>query len=161
MDGSVEVLLSERTRERLDRRVRELTPRNWGQSMNKCIEELNVYLVGWLGFFAICTAGVQRTLETVDAHTRRRLRAIQLTHWKTKRMIARKLIQFGVNRKTAWRKTYQGRQSRWAMSHNGAVDRGLCNSYFEEQGLVSLSQRWKSLAKYIGAPGEQMTLALG
>jgi hypothetical protein len=129
--------------------------------MSKCIEELNVYLVGWLGFFAICTAGVQRTLETVDAHIRRRLRAIKLTHWKTKRTIARKLIRLGVNRKTAWHRTYQGRQSRWAMSHNGAVDRGLCNSYFEAQGLVSLSLRWKSLAKYIGAPGEQMMLALG
>ncbi|MCP6756793.1 group II intron reverse transcriptase/maturase, partial [Klebsiella pneumoniae] len=30
LDGNVEVQLSERTKERMDNRIRELTPRNWG-----------------------------------------------------------------------------------------------------------------------------------
>jgi RNA-directed DNA polymerase len=161
MDGSVEVLLSRRSKERIDERIRELTPRNWGQSLCRCITELNVYLEGWIGFFSICTVGVQRTLGALDAHIRRRLRAIQLAHWKTKRTIARRLIRLGVGRNTAWRYTYAGRQSRWAMSRNFAVHLGLRNAYFAERGLVSLAERWKQLAKYIGAPGEQRSLALG
>ena len=161
LDGSVEVLLSKRSKDRIDERIRELTPRNWGQSLGKCIEKVNVYLRGWIGFFAICTADVQPMLKRLDAHLRRRLRAIALTHWKTKRTIARKLIRLGVKPKTAWRASYAGRQSRWAMSHNSAVDRGLCNAYFAEQGLVSLSERWKRLAKHIGAPGQQLLLCLG
>lgn len=112
-DGSVEVLLSKRSRERIDGRIRELTPRNWGQTLRKCIASINVYLVGWVGFFAICTAGAQRELEALDRHIRRRLRAILLTHWKTKRTTARKLIRLGVRPKTAWRYTYAGRQSCW------------------------------------------------
>ena len=159
MDGSVEVLLSKRSKERIDSRIRELTPRNWGQSLRKCIAGLTAYLVGWVGFFAICTAGAQKMLELLDAHIRRRLRAIQLTHWKTKRTIARKLIQLGVSRNTAWRYTYAGRQSCWAMSHNSAVHRGLPNAYFADRGLVSVVEQWKRLAKYIGAPGQQLTLA--
>jgi RNA-directed DNA polymerase len=83
MDGEVEVLLSKRTKERIDGRIRELTPRNWGQSLTKCISRINGYLVGWIGFFGICTAGVQHVLEALDAHIRRRLRAIML--WRTGR----------------------------------------------------------------------------
>jgi RNA-directed DNA polymerase len=161
MDGSVEVLLSKRSKERIDGRIRELTPRNWGQSLRKCIESINEYLTGWIGFFAICTVGVQQVLAALDAHIRRRLRAIVLTHWKTKRTAARRLIRLGVKPKTAWRQTYAGRQSRWAMSHNLAVHQGLRNAYFAERGLVSLAEQWKRLAKYIGAPGEQLWLALG
>lgn len=161
MDGRVEVLLSKRSKQRIDSRVRELTPRNWGQSLRKCIENLNVYLVGWIGFFGICTAGGQRMLEALDAHIRRRLRAIQLTHWKTKRTIARRLIRLGVSRKTVWRNIYAGRQSCWAMSHNLAVHQGLRNAYFAERGLVSVAEQWELLAKYIGAPGEQLCLTLG
>ena len=160
-DGSVEVLLSKRSDERIDRRIRELTPRNWGQSLRRCIEGLNEYLVGWVGFFAICTTGVQFTLETLDKRIRRRLRAILLAHWKTKRTIVRKLIRLGVKPKTAWRITYAGRQSRWAMSRNPAMHQGLRNAYFAERGLVSVTEQWRHLARYIGAPGQQQCLALG
>ena len=161
MDGEVQVLLSKRTKERIDGRIRELTPRNWGQSLSKCISGINGYLVGWIGFFGICTVGVQPVLEALDAHIRRRLRAILLAHWKTKRTTARKLIQLGVKPKTAWRRVYAGNKSRWALSHDPAIDRGLRNGYFTERGLVSVAERWRQLAKYIGAPGEQMLLALG
>jgi group II intron reverse transcriptase/maturase len=161
MEGNVEVLLSTRTKERIDSKIRELTPRNWGQSLNRCIGEINEYLVGWMGFFAICTAGVERTLNGLDAHIRRRLRAIQLAHWKTKRTIVRKLLQLGVKFHIARRHTYEGRHSRWAMSRSPAVHQGLRNAYFAERGLVSLAERWEMLAKYIGAPGEQLLLTLG
>jgi RNA-directed DNA polymerase len=33
-DGSVEVFLSKRSKTRIDARIRELTPRAWGQSLN-------------------------------------------------------------------------------------------------------------------------------
>jgi hypothetical protein len=158
MDGTVEVLLSKRSKERIDAKIRELTPRNWGNSLDRCLASINEYLIGWMGFFAICTAGVERML---DAHLRRRLRAIKLTQWKTKRSTARKLIQLGVRSKTAWRQVYRGRQSRWALSHNLAVDQGLRNAYFAERGLVSLAERWRKLARHIGAPGGQLQLALG
>jgi group II intron reverse transcriptase/maturase len=160
-DGSVEVLLSKRSKERIDSRIRKLTPRNWGQSLRKCIASINVYLVGWVGFFAICTAGVQPMLGALDKHIRRRLRAILLTHWKTKRTTVRKLIRLGVTAKTAWRYTYAGRESCWARSHNSATNTGLRNAYFAELGLESVTERWRQLGRYIGAPGEQVQLALG
>jgi RNA-directed DNA polymerase len=159
-DGTVEVLLSKRSIERVGTRIRELTPRTWGQSLRACIAALNVFLVGWLAFFGICTSGIENALNVLDAHIRRRLRAIQLAHWKTKRTRARRLIKLGVNAKTAWRNVYEQRKSLWALSHSPAVNRGLRNAYFAERGLVSLAQRWRQAQRPIAAP-VQLTLALG
>jgi RNA-directed DNA polymerase len=75
-DGSVEVLLSERSRRRIRAKVRELTPRSWGQSLSDCIEGVNRYLLGWVGFFYPCTEAEERTMHSLDVHIRRRLRAI-------------------------------------------------------------------------------------
>ena len=160
LDGVVDVLLSKRSKERIDAKIRDLTPRNWGSSLRACILKVNAYLVGWIGFFGICTEGIETTLRGLEAHIRRRLRAIQLAQWKTQRTIAQRLIQLGIRPKTAWRSVYAGSASRWALSHSPAVDRGLCNAYFSERGLVSLAERWKVLAQRFVAP-VQLRLALG
>lgn len=160
LDGSVEVQLSKRSKERIDTKLRELVPRNWGGSLRACILRLNKYLLGWLGFFGICTEGFERTLQTLDAHIRRRLRAVQLKHWKRKRTIARKLTAMGIRRKSAWRSVYDGRKSIWAMSHMPTVDRALKNSHWEAQGLVSLAATWRAKTQLIGAP-VQLSLTLG
>ena len=160
MDGHVEVGLSKRSKERLDARIVELTPRTWGRALKACIGQLNEYLLGWFGFFGICTAETERTFRRLDAHIRRRLRAIQLKHWKRRRTMARKLVQLGVSRRVAWRRIYAGRKSLWALSHDNAVDRGLRNAYFAERGLVSLAERFRARLEQLVAP-RQLTLALG
>ncbi|MBU1558170.1 group II intron reverse transcriptase/maturase [Patescibacteria group bacterium] len=150
--SSVEVSLSKRSQDRIRRRIVELTPRNWGNSLRRCIQNLNAYLNGWFGFFGICTAEMERTLQTLDAHIRRRLRAIQVKHWKRKRTIARKLTQLGARIKTAWRCVYAGRKSLWTLSHDPVVDRGLRNAYFAERGLVSLAGLLRTKLSTIDAP---------
>jgi group II intron reverse transcriptase/maturase len=160
LEGAVEVLLSKRSQDRIGTRVRELTPRNWGNSLEACIRQVNVYLLGWLNFFGVCTEGIEKTLRYLDAHIRRRLRAIKVAQWKCKRTMVTKLIQLGVSSKLAWRSTYAGRMSRWALSHTSAIDRGLRNAYFAERGLVSLFDEWRARIKRIVAP-EQLTLLLG
>jgi RNA-directed DNA polymerase len=141
--GKVEVLLSKRSKDRIDEKIRELTPRNWGNSLRACIKQVNAYLLGWISFFRICTAAERQTMQNLDAHIRRRLRALVLRHWKRKSTIARRLIRLGVRAKTAWRCVYKEHRSWWALSHTPAVDRGLCNAYFADHGLVSLAGRWK------------------
>jgi group II intron reverse transcriptase/maturase len=150
--GRAEVLMSERSEKRLNERIRELTGRNRGCSLKAIISETNTYLLGWLGHFRVCTEGIERNVQGTDAHIRRRLRAIVLKHWKTKRTTARRLISLGVRRKTAWRSVYRGRQSIWALSHNPAVERGLRNAYFAERGLVSLLDQFHKLWAAINAP---------
>ncbi len=148
-DGRVEVLLSARSEERLQAKVKELTPRNCGCSLATQIERINQYLRGWLSHFGICTSGLGWFPNRTDAHIRRRLRAIVLKQWKRKRTIARNLIQLGVRKKTAWRSVYDGRKSIWPLSHSPAVDRAMPSAYFAERGLVSLKEcfqaRWDAM----------------
>lgn len=148
----VQVLLSERSEKRLREKIRELTPRPAGVSLGTLIDRVNTYFVGWLGHFGICTSGVERPLQSADAHTRRRLRAVLLYQWKRRPSIVRRLIRLGVRRKTAWRAIYEGRRSLWALSHCPAVDRGLRNAYFAERGLVSLLERLRRSWEDIVAP---------
>ncbi len=158
-DGIVEVLPSKRSMERLGGKIRELTPRKWGSTIDGCIRQLNQQLRGWSAYQAICSEGVEWMLRWMDAHIRRRLRAIQLKQWKRKRTIARKLIRLGVKPKTAWRGVYKGRQGFWKLSHISAVDRGLRNAEYAERGLVSLAETWRELKAAMDAP-VQLRLAL-
>jgi len=160
LDGEVEVGLSKRTKDRIDDKIREMTPRNWGSALDACIADINVYLTGWMGFFGICTERVERTLHGLDAHIRRRLRAIQLKQWKRRRTIAQKLIQRGIRPKSAWRCVQDGRKSVWAMSHTSAVDRALPNSHWDARGLQSLVNRYRAHPARRVAP-VQLALALG
>jgi RNA-directed DNA polymerase len=157
--GTIEVVLSKRSKERIDAKIRELTPRAWGQSLPGCIASLNTYLRGWLQFFGTsCTDPVVRTLHTLDAHIRRRLRALLLRQWKRRRFIVRRLIRLGARASTAWRRVYEGRKSLWALSHCGPVDYALDKAYFAERGLMTLEYQYREMHRVV-APA-QMTLAL-
>jgi hypothetical protein len=159
--GTVEVLLSKRSKERISSKVRELTPRTGGRSLRACIAGVNAYLLGWIGFFWICSEAELRTLHNVDAHIRRRLRALVLRHWKRRRFIVRHLIALGVKARTARQSVYGERRSTWALSISMAVHEGLRNAYFAERRLVSLESRWNELhAPTVVAPA-QLVLALG
>jgi len=157
--GTVEVLLSERTKRNAMQRVRELTPRTWGNTMVSCISGINAWLRGWHGFFGIASLPEMLAMRQLDAHIRRRLRAIQLRHWKRKRTIARKLIKLGVKRDSVWRQLYAGRKSWWALSHTHAVDQGLRNAYFAKRGLIFLVDLHRNALQQIVVP-ESPQLAL-
>jgi RNA-directed DNA polymerase len=157
--GAVEVLLSERTKRNAMERVRQLTPRNWGNTLVSCIAQINAWLRGWHGFFGIVSASEMQMMRKIDAHLRRRLRAILLRHWKRKRTIARRLITLGVPRRSAWRQVYQGRRSWWALSHIPAVDHGLNRAFFRERGLVAVVEMHRRAHQHISAP-ESPQLAL-
>jgi len=135
---TVEVLLSERTKRNAMERVRQLTPRNWGGTLVSCILRIDAWLRGWHGFFGIASAQEMQIMRKLDAHIRRRLRAILLRHWKRKRTIARNLVKLGVPRRSAWRQVYRGHRSWWALSYIPAVDHGLNRAFFTERGLVAL-----------------------
>ena len=151
-EDDVEVLLSKRSLERIQARINELTPRNWGGSLRACIRRVNQYLRGWFGFFKICTPAEERLLTRLDAHLRRRLRAIVLKQWRRKRTIARRLIRLGIKPRTAWRAVYDGSKSWWALSGSPAVNRALRNAYFAERGLFSLQAAWEQFQDVVNAP---------
>lgn len=159
-DGHVEVMLSKRTEERFSRRIVEMTPRTMGQALKRCINRLNMYLRGWIGFFGpSCTSKVRWQLQALDAHLRRRLRAIVVRHWRRRRSIVRKLIKLGSRPKTARRTVYEGRKAIWALSHAATVEHALGKTFFTDRSLESLDARYEKMHQPIAQA--QLALRLG
>ena len=116
---------------------------------------------GWLGFFQVVTEAEERTLQTLDAHIRRRLRAIVLRHWKRRRTIVRRLTRLGARSSTTGVVVYRQNKSWWALSVTYPVNKALSNAYFRECGLLSLKQRWLELRDQSVIGPTQLTLGLG
>lgn len=139
-DGDVEIDLSERTMKRAHARIRELTPRNWGGSLGRCLYRLNRYFTGWFAFFGFCSRVGRVRLKELDGRARRRVRAIQLRQWKRKRTILRKLNRMKYSKNVA-KAVYSGKRSWWALSGNGVVSSRLNTKWMRERGLESLLER--------------------
>jgi len=136
--GEVSILISERSAKRLDIRVRELTPRNWGGSFDSCVLRVNRYLNGWIGYFQLCTG--TSSFGDVDAHIRRRLRAILVRQKKRPRHLYRHLLRRGISGGMAWKSAY-GIRGHWKRSSSFGIHKAYGNAWFAER-LVSLRTRW-------------------
>lgn len=139
----VEVHVSNRTKERMDAKIRELTPRMLGQSPTRCIERINVYLRGWSGYFRICTEENVYRLHVWDAHIRRRLRAILVRQKKRPRHLSRHLQHRGASTRAATH-TAWCRRGTWYRSNTPGMTVAYRNAWFHER-LVSLASTWEEL----------------
>lgn len=161
--GTVEVDLSKRSKERVDETIRGKTRRNRGQSLEAVIRDLNRYLHSWIAFFWIVVGPTaERTLHNLDAHIRRRLRALLLKQWRRRRSIVRRLIKLGCPAKKAWRTVYDGRRRLWDLSRRPAVQKALGIEYFTKRGVFSLESWWRQKWDRVNAPVQlELGLELG
>ena len=118
-------------------RLRQLTWRWRGQSMEQTLEHLNAYARGWAGYFSL--SETKSPFEELDEWVRRRLRAILWHQWKKPKARARNLIQLGAPANKAWEWAYSGKKA-WRMSGSAPLHRTLDNAYWRAQGLVSLAE---------------------
>ena len=76
-------------------RVRQITCRSGGRSLESVIAELRGYLVGWKEYFRL--ADTPRVMRGIDKWIRHRLRAIQLKQWKRGTTMFRELRARGMS----------------------------------------------------------------
>ena len=120
-------------------KVKELTPRGTHQSLEKTLEEINSWYVGWAGYFAMTYYPAQ--LKKIEAHIRRRLRSRLVDQQKSKRNLYRKLVKRGVSRRQAANAVFSNRK-RWALSHTFAVSKAYPVGWFiGEMGQAIRSDR--------------------
>ena len=120
---------------RFRRRVRELTARDRGRSLEAVIGELNGLLRGWGGYFR---PGLCETLAgTLDHWIRRRLRAYVWTQWKLPRTRVSNLVERGTARRWAVA-VGNTRKGAWRLSKNGTVCAALPDDWFTRSAGVIL-----------------------
>lgn len=137
-----ELSVSDDSLKRMKDRVRQLTKRNRGVSLELVIKSLNVYLPGWLQYFSKMK-GIS-LLRDLDSWIRRRLRCYRLKQRKRKWPIAKYLMMLGVDRPSAWRLA-KSEKSWWCKSHNPIINSAMPNDWFEKLGLFSLYKKAKAL----------------
>lgn len=133
-DREVKRKVAGKALETMKHRVRVLTARSQGRSLDSVIAKLRSYLLGWKAYFQLAdTPGIFRDL---DGWIRRRLRSLQLTLWKNARTIYRELRKRGVPDVAAKRVAAHARH-RWRNARTANV--ALPARYFDGLGLPRLA----------------------
>jgi group II intron reverse transcriptase/maturase len=132
-------------------KVKELTPRGTHLTLEKSLDEINRWYVGWAGYFAMTYYPSQ--LKKIEAHIRRRLRSRLVDQQKSKRNLHRKLIKCGVPRRQAAKAVFSN-QKRWALSNTFAVNKAYPVGWFiGNMGQAICSDRqlphWFELRQWI------------
>ena len=137
--GKVGLRVAPKAFKRLKMRLKQLTRRNWGVSMEHRLEKLNRYIAGWCGYFAI--ADGRKRFEAIDEWLRRRLRAVRWKQWKRARTRVRELRALGMppNQAFQWAMTSKGV---WRIAGSAPLQRAMPNSYWHDIGLRGLTYHW-------------------
>ncbi len=121
---------------RFKARVKALTRRNQGRSLDQVITALNSYLRGWVGYFGFCQTA--KVLRDLDSWIRHRLRCLQWKQWKVYRRRKAELIKRGISPKLAHTTAFSAKGP-WRISHTPGVRIALNNQFFDRMGLIRLS----------------------
>jgi len=124
--------------ERLQDKIRRMTKRNRGVSLEVVITELNKTLRGWINSFQLTQWPSQ--LKRLDEWIHRKLRCYRLKQRKRTWPIAKFLISLGVPAQSAWALAKSGK-GWWRLSMSVPVHHAMTNAWFKEQALISLLQK--------------------
>lgn len=133
VDGSLG--LSPQSENRLKSKVKRITHRNRGISLEQMLKELNRLLIGWLNYFYL--ARMRKKLSALMSWIRRRLRCFRLKQCKRAIGIVRFLQQLGVPRQRSWT-TAKSRKDWWRKSGTPAANEAMGTKWFKQIGLQDL-----------------------
>ena len=116
-------------------RVRALTRRTAGVSLQQAIDRLST---GWRGCFGFCQTPEQ--LRNLEGWVRRRLRCLAWTQWRTGRRRYTALRHYGIGPSRAATTTAAARRhGPWCLSRHPALQAALSNAFFAASGLPTLA----------------------
>ena len=123
---------------RFAQKVRELTRRTRGISVETMVKQLTTYLRGWGSYFGFCqTSSVLRDL---NSWIHRRLRCAQWKQWKRGKRRFAELRRLGVSKDLA-AKTAGSCHGPWRISRSPALSYALPDAFWERLGLYRLAAR--------------------
>ena len=116
-------------------RIRQLTRRSGGRSLEQVIERLRGYVLGWKAYFGL--AQTPKVWRELDEWMRHRLRAIQLYHWRRPATIYRAIRALGGSANVAQR--VAGNSRCWWRNSDRLLKMVLTIAYFDRLGMPRLS----------------------
>lgn len=136
--------VSDKSIVRFKHRIREITGRSRGISMDRRLGELQRFVRGWMGYFGL--ASQLKLFASLEQWIRRRIRCCYWKRWRHVRTRRRVLIALGVSPRQAARHA-RSRKGPWHMAKTIASGVGMTNAWLQAQGVLSLKTLWAELAQ--------------
>jgi RNA-directed DNA polymerase len=123
-------------------RIRRLTNRNWGVSMQHQLFKVSQFIRGWINYFGI--ANCYQLCMDLDNWIRRRVRMAYWRQWRKPRTKVRNMMSRGVHVRAA---VACGITSKgpWRSAKTPGIQQALSNAYLNSQGLYALRDGWIKL----------------
>ena len=128
-------LVAKKAIKRFKTRIRELTRRTRGRSLEQVIKETSQYLKGWRSYYG--NSQDKLLFRSLDGWIRRKVRCLAWKQWKTGKKRFKELRKRGVSVKLA-AESAATRRGPWRTSSHPGLQKALSNKHLLSLGLVSL-----------------------
>jgi RNA-directed DNA polymerase len=135
LDGVIKRKVADKALRTFKQRIRQLTSRSGGRSMQDVVDHLRPYIRGWKAYFRM--AQIPRVWRELDQWLRHRLRAIQLKQWKRGTTIYREIRALGGKPDVAQQVAANSR--RWWRNSGMLLNTVLTLKWSDRLGLPRLS----------------------
>ncbi|WP_244316333.1 group II intron maturase-specific domain-containing protein [Paenibacillus brasilensis] len=124
------------------RKLKELTSRSQGRNARQVMENVKVYIRGWIGYFYV--ADMKRILQSWNEWLRRRMRMYIWKEWKKPRTKVRNLRKLGVPEGQAypWGNTRLGY---WRIAGSAIMQRSVTNKRLVQAGYYDFPAQYERL----------------
>ena len=123
-------------------RLHAITKRNRGVNVRKVMQEIKVYMTGWLNYYGI--ASLKTKMREWDEWLRHRIRAYIWKQWKKPKTKLKNLMKLGVPEYYA-HMAANSHRGYWFTVNTGAVTRGITNERLTRAGFFELSPAYESI----------------
>ena len=144
LGGGGRLYLSKPSELRLKSKLKVLTSRRRGISMEQLIKEVNSLLRGWLHYFK--RSEMKSKIERINSWLKRRIRCYRIKQCKRKVGIVRFLRSQGVSEKLSWLTALSGK-GWWRLSNTPGTNIGMNNKWFTKIGYYDLVSNYNHLHK--------------
>ena len=123
-------------------KLKKLTSRSQGKSLDVVFYNLKTYMRGWLGYYSI--ADMKNTMEEWNGWLRRRIRMYIWKQWKLPRTKVENLKKLGMEPWNAYRNG-NTRKGYWAVAGSGILTHTITNKRLARRGYYDISEAYKSM----------------
>jgi RNA-directed DNA polymerase len=140
--GKVGIRVHQKSISKFKEKVKEITSRSNGKSMEQRMQKLKRCIIGWINYFGI--ADISRLTKELDEWARRRIRMCFWKQWKKIKTKHDNLRKLGASEQKAWEYS-NTRKGYWRISNSPILNTTLTNTYLETIGYTSIHKRYKQV----------------
>lgn len=139
--GKWEPRISDKTKEKLKAKCKEITQRSDGKSTREQINKLQTIIPGWINYFIL--AKTESVLERIDAFVRSRLRIGVWKQWKRPRTRVKNLLKLGLSKVQSY-KFGNSSKGYCRIAHSPILLCTLNNTYWRKQGYKGFAETYRA-----------------